>query len=73
MDGIDVCVRVHIKVNQLNIVLSSPSCVTRGNSKEHLSSQEENILNLWEKCKLGNHDFLGENVIAFLKQVGKFI
>jgi hypothetical protein len=69
-----VCVRVYIKENHLDIILSSPECPPKGKSKASpLSKQEEMILSLWEKYKLNTNVFHGGNLVTFYKQLDKYL
>ena len=72
--SLPVCVRVYIKENHLDIMLSSPECPTKGKSKNSpLTKQEEMILSLWKKYKLNTNQFYGGNLVAFSKQVDKYL
>jgi hypothetical protein len=72
--NLPVCVRIYIKENHLDIMLSSPECPRKGKSKtSHLTKQQEMILSLWEKCKLNTNGFHGGNLVTFYKQVDKYL
>jgi len=68
-DGVAVCVRVFINKDNLNIVLSTPTCEGGGGGRRPPNRQESEMLALWEKLHLNNQGFPGGNLIAFLKQI----
>ena len=73
-EGQIVCVRVFIKEYHLNLILSSPECPLMGRPKRSpFTKQENDILELWNKCKLNTNDFPGGSLIAFLKQVRRYL
>jgi hypothetical protein len=73
-DGQIVCVRVFIKEDHLNLILSSLECPPKGRPKSSpLTDQEKAIVDLWNKCKLNTSDFHGGNLIAFLEQVRRYL
>lgn len=73
-EGQIVCVRVFIKEDHLDLILSSRECPLMGKPKRSpLNNQEKAILDLWNKCKLNTSDFHGGNLIAFLKQVRRYL
>ncbi len=73
-EGKIVCVRVFIKEDHLNLILSSPGCSLMGRPKRSpFTKQENNILELWNKYRLNTNDFPGGNLIAFLKQVRRYL
>ena len=67
-DGQNVCVRVIIRQDQLNMTLSTPSC-QKGSGGRPPNRHEEQIFTLWEKRGLNKDQFTGGNLIAFLKQL----
>jgi hypothetical protein len=71
-DGQIICVRVFIKEEHLNLILSSPECPPIRGSRP-LQAKEKAIVDLWNKCKLNTSDFHGGNLIAFLKQVRRYL
>jgi len=69
-----VCVRIFIKEEHLNLILSSPKCPFMGKPKRSpLNNQEKAILDLWNKFRLNTNDFSGGNLISFLKQVRRYL
>jgi len=71
-DGQIICIRVFIKEEQINLVLSSRECSSSRVSRS-LLEKEKAIVDLWNKCRLNTSDFHGGNLIAFLKQVRKYL
>lgn len=67
-DGENVCVRVIIRQENINMTLSTPSC-PRGGGGRPPNRYEEQIFSLWEKRGLNNVHFSGGNLVAFLKQL----
>jgi len=67
-----VCVRVFIKEAYLNLILSSRECPPIRGYPPH-TKREKVIVELWNKCGLNTSDFHGGNLIAFLKQVRKYL
>ena len=50
-DGQNVCVRVIIHTDKLNMTLSTPSCAV-GQPGRQPSSQEAAVFDMWEQCGL---------------------
>jgi hypothetical protein len=67
-----VCVRVRIKDGYLDLLLATPSC-GGGSGGRAPNVQEQQIINLWDKHGLFNSNFNGGNLVAFLKQLDRFI
>lgn len=67
-DGQNVCVRVIIRHEQLNMTLSIPSC-PQGTSGRAPNRHEKQVFDLWEKRGLNKDQFTGGNLVAFLKQL----
>lgn len=72
-DGQPVCVRVTIRSSGLNMVLSTPNCVSSGGSSRLPNAQEKRIFDLWDLRGLNKDNFTGGNLIAFLKQIKQII
>jgi len=71
-EGQIVCVRVFIKKGYLNLVLSSRECPPRG-GRPPRTEEEKAIVKLWDKFGLNTSDFHGGNLVAFLKQVRRYL
>lgn len=70
-DGQSVCVRLRIRTNSLDFTLATSSCGGGGGRRPKPSEQK--IFDLWKKHGLTEADFTGGNLIAFLKQLRKFL
>jgi hypothetical protein len=67
-DGLSVCVRVTIKEGDLDMILSTPTCPSTGGGRPPRPHEQETF-NLWNQRGLGERNFTGGNLIAFLKQL----
>jgi len=67
-DGQNVCVRVFIQQNNLNMILSTPSCPTESSDRRPTKHEQE-IFDYWEKYGLNKGQFTSGDLIAFLKKV----
>lgn len=72
-DGQNVCVRVIVDADDVDIVLSTPGCATGGGGGRQATSAELGIFDLWDKLHLNQPGFTGGNLIAFLKQLRRMI
>ena len=72
-DGISVCVEVTIKEGDLDMILSTPTCVSRGGGKRTPRQSEKKVFDLWNRRGLDNTDFTGGNLNAFLKQLKRIV
>ena len=70
-DGVPVCVIVKIELNGQTMTLSSGDCVRGGGGGWTPSSQQQEIIDLWNKHHLGEDEIKPGELIAFLKQVCK--
>lgn len=67
-DGQNVCVRVIIHQDNLNMTLSTPACAV-GQPGRAPNKHEQDIFNLWEQCGLNKQQFTGGHLISFLKKI----
>lgn len=67
-DGENVCVRVNINKDRLNMALSTPSCPC-GSGGRPPNRDEEKLFSVWRKMGLDKDNFSGGNLIAFLRQL----
>lgn len=67
--GLEVCVKVTISDDEVDLILSTPSCPNQGGGSRPLRGRENHIVELWSKRHLSESDFSGGNLIAFLKQL----
>ena len=68
-DELTVCVKVTVKVDDIDLALTTPSCNIGGGPGRAPRIREEAILHLWNERGLNDRNFNGGNVIAFLKQL----
>ena len=72
-DNAAVCVRVEINEAGLRISLATPECGGGGGGGRPPNRDEAEIFELWKKHKLDTSDFAAGNVVAFLKQLARFV
>jgi len=68
-----ICIRVYIKNEFIDILLTTPACGGGGGSGRGPNPQEIEILNLWKIRGLNEEKFSGGNLISFFKQLRKII
>jgi len=68
-----VCVRVYIKNEFIDILLTTPACEGGGGGRRVPNHREKEIFNLWNMRKLNEENFSSGNLIAFFKQLRKII
>lgn len=68
-DGKSVCVRVFVKEDGVDLMISTPGCPSSGGGSRRPTPREQGIFDLWDKLHLNKHDFSAGNVMAFLKQL----
>lgn len=70
--GVSPCVRVTIRLSDIDVVFASQGCGSGGGGRPiaSLTSSEQNALALWKKHHLDQADFSGGNLVSFLKQLG---
>lgn len=71
-DGERVCVRVTINESGLNVVLATPTCGGGGAGRAPNASESE-VIALWLSRGLNQADFIGGNLVAFLKQLRSLV
>lgn len=68
--GENVCVRVTIKKNGINLTFATPSCGGRGGGDNpQFNTQENECISLWNKFNLNTDDFASGKLVAFIKQI----
>jgi len=72
-EGLSVCVEVTIRTNTLNIRLASPACGSGGGGGRPPRPDEAEIIQLWNKLKLGSDEFSPGNLVAFAKQLSRLL
>jgi len=68
-----VCVRVYIKNELIDILLTTLACGRGERGGRKPIPRETEIFNLWERRGLNEEIFSGGNLIAFFKQLRKII
>ena len=71
-DGQAVCVKVTIHKGDLNLVVSTPTCGGAGGGNP-LSPKETEVFGLWKQRGLDKADFTVGDLVAFLKQIRRFL
>lgn len=71
-EGKEVCVRVTIRTDDLDMILSTPGC-PKGSGGRQPRPRERQIFELWDERGLNQPGFEGGAVIAFLRQAERFI
>jgi len=71
-DGQNVCVRVTINKDDLNMRLSTPSCASGGGGRPP-NNREKRVFDLWDHRGLNEVDFTGGKLVAFLKQLSRLL
>ena len=68
-DGYPICVRIFIKNEFVDMVLSSGECDKYAGGGRNANVNEQRIFDLWGKLHLDSTQLHIGNLIAFLKQV----
>lgn len=68
-----VCVRVTINDDAINMVLSSGDCPRTGGGVRPARTQEKEIFVLWGKHRLNEANFPSGQLVAFIKQLQRFL
>jgi len=68
-----ICIRVYIKNELIDVLLTTPACGRGGGSSRRPNSRETEIFNLWKIRGLNEEIISGGKLIAFLKQLRKII
>ena len=73
-DGQSPCVRVDISAQGAHLTLATPSCAgTGGGGGRRASAQEREILDLWERHKLGEGETSPGELQAFLRRLSQIL
>jgi hypothetical protein len=72
-DGQNVCVRVRIETDKLNMILSTPACAAAGGGGRPPTPREQEVLALWDKLHLNSEEYSCGNVNAFLQQLRRLV
>lgn len=68
-DGIEPCIKVIIKKDDLDMILSTPNCEIPKVNTRRPRQHEDEIFKLWNKIGLNSNEFRAINLIDFLKQL----
>ena len=68
-DGRAVCVRVTIKLDSVDMILSTPACGSMGSGGRPPNPREKDFFDKWDRLHLNSSDFTEGNVVAFLKYI----
>jgi len=71
--GDEICVRISIREDPLHMTLSSINCNGGGGGGRPPNKQEEAVFDLWDKVGMDKARFTSGNLLAFLKQLRRFI
>ncbi len=67
--GLPVCVKVTIKSGDIDMILSTPSCVPSGDAGRPPRPKEKEIFDLWDKRGLNSDNFIIGQLNALLNQI----
>lgn len=68
-----VCVQVTIQVPGLDMLLTTPTCGSRGGAGRPPNEHERRVFELWQKHHLDQPNFSGGDVVSFLKQLSRAV
>ena len=68
-DGRPICIRVTVKSEGVDMMLSTPACGSAGGGGRPPNRFERDLFDRWDKLHLNSNDFTGGNLVAFLKQL----
>jgi hypothetical protein len=71
-EGRDICVRVSIKADEIDMILSTPNC-SSGGRRRLPRLRESKVLDLWKRRGLNDSNFNGGDLIAFLRQLEQLV
>jgi len=72
-DNQTICIQVHINERDMDIILSTPDCQSRGGIDRPLTQKELKAQEIWRKHKLNTPDFTDGSIIEFLNQLSNII
>ena len=74
VDKEKICVRVYIKNEFIDVILTTPACGKKeGGSRRRPNFRETEIFNLWEIRGLNEEKISGGKLISFFKHLRKII
>lgn len=66
--GLPVCVQVRIECDHARVTFATAGCGAGGGGRGPATTQECEVLELWDHFGLGNGQFTGGQLIAFLRR-----
>ena len=72
-DNLPVCVRVTVVTDDLNMVLTTPTCAGSSGGGRAPKPKEQEVFELWAKRGLNEASFTGGDVVAFFRQLGRYL
>jgi len=67
-DGLPVCVQVFLKMDGVDMVLSTPQCGGGGGGGRVPNAKEQGLFDRWNERHMNQEDWSPGDLIAFLKQ-----
>lgn len=68
-DGVDPCVRVHIRVSGADVAMQTKNCPSQPGAHREATTLESRLLKLWDKHHLNDANYSVGNLIAALQQI----
>ena len=65
-DGQNVCVKVVIYADEVNIEMATPGCIRERYPRRRTTRDENNMFDLWDSLGLNDKNFKTENVVKFV-------
>ena len=72
-EGSDPCIQITVKLNDINLFLSTSNCLKKAISDRKPNDKEQRIIDWWKQFKLNENDYTCGNLVAFIQQLKKFI
>jgi len=72
-DGVAVCVQVRVKEPGLDVIIKTRGCPSFCGGGRLPNEKEQALFALWERLHMNEVDFSSGNLVAFIKQLGKFL
>lgn len=72
-DGQRPRVRVRIEDDKVSTVLLTPGCPNGAGGGRQPNPQEKEIFDLWDRLRSNTSNFIGGNLVAFLKQLSRLL
>ena len=72
-DGAAVCVIVRVRTTGIDVSLPTPGCGGGNGGGRAPNRREQEVIDLWKSHRLHTTEFTGGSVIAFLKQLRRYV